>query len=191
MTTAAEELSKGTYDPVGGELREWSYWDTISLLSTTEEFLLFTVPKSGTKKTADTNFPLAGVMPDYQSFATDALKVIVIPDSVLTQANYLLYLAFLEQTTIELSIENKAPMWQFTLAEVMDAADPNVVTGGAVGDQVTDRNIHKGLRPLFVPSVLAANVPFNVRVNLDTASNAAIDGFKVKVIMKGAKKSLN
>lgn len=192
MPTAYQMLHEGTYDPLNGEVREWSYWDTFTLAAGTNEFTLFSIPKGqGGKKFADTNFPLAGVIPDYMTFAADAIQMIVIPNAVLSQANYFNYLAFLEQTTIYLDIENKADMWRFTLAEVMGVTDPLIVTGAAAGDQLSARAPSKGLRPLFVPSVFAANTPMNVVVSLDTASNAALDDFKIKVIMKGAKKSSN
>lgn len=192
MPTAYEILHSGTYDPQNGEIREWSYYDTFALSAGTNQFSLFSIPKGQQgKKSSDTNFPLAGVMPDYQTFAADCLQMIVIQDALITQAAYFDYLAFLEQTTVHLDIENKADMFRFTLAEVMGVTDPLIVTGAAAGDQATGYAPSKGFRPLFVPSILAANVPFNLVVDLDTASAATLDGFKIKMILKGAKKSSN
>ena len=76
-------------------------------------------------------------------------------------------------------------------AEILDISDANIVTGGAVGDQAFQRNVNQGFRPLFVPTVLAAETTFSMTVTLDAASGADLDGFKVKIIMKGAKKSVN
>lgn len=193
MPTALQILEQGTYANVGGELREWSHDDTFKITAGIREYILFTTQK-GTPGNPQglTNNPGAGMVPNSTHWAFDALQLIYSPNKqVKSQQEYLDMRDWFFRTRLYMEIENKSPMHELRLCEIFKQTLPIVVTGAAAGDNITERSPGDGIRPLFVPLVLAAQTPYSVRILSDINPPASMVDDEIAVIYKGAKRSAN
>jgi len=179
-------FQRGTYG-AGGEKIDWSYWDTLTLAAATAAFRLFVNPVgSGGKTLADTNMTSSGSMPQGQHFTVHAIKLFYVTHAAVATAAVQALYSYLRNTTLDIVIPGKYSMGQWTLLEVMGAASLVALTPTAAGDNIPliSPRYH-GVFPLNTPLVLAALTPFEVQINCQAASGAALDGDKLVVSLNG------
>lgn len=134
-------LESGTYQPGTIENRHWDYYDRAVLVSTTSRYQFFKTPEGQDGKTrSDTNFPLAGQMPESERMAVMYLEFCFIPDEVVAQATYLEVLNLFKNSYLEFSIQNKSPMLQIPLHSAFGSVMPAIVAGALAGDQAFVRD---------------------------------------------------
>ena len=179
-------LQSGTYQPGTLEYKHWDYYDRAVMVSTTQKYQFFMVPNGqGGKQTSDTNFPIAGQMPDSERMAVMYLGFSFFPDELMAQATFLLWKAVLVNSYIEVSIHNKSPMLQLPLHAAFGEAMPAIITGAAAGDHVMGRTQIHHIYPLDIEIPLQAKATFKIEWIHDAAPNAALDDYELYIHMIG------
>lgn len=187
-------LARGTYGK-GGEILDWTYYDSAILAAATTVHRLFTVALGGgaPAKTLDrTNMTTAGQMPQGQNLAVRAIKIWIATANALATADVQTFYTMLRTATVELILPGKDSMGQWNMAEVLGAATLTALTPTAAGDNIpiVQPRFH-GILPLNTPLVLAALTPFEVRITHHTASGAALDGDLLFVGLTGTLQRAN
>lgn len=185
-STQLQRLGRGTYGS-GGEKIDWSYYDSMTLLSTLSVYRFFTIPLGQSSKTLDvTNMTTAGQLPQGQRFTIHAIKLFLTSAAAIGTATIQMIYTFLAKSTIEFIIPGKDSLGTWTLQELMGSASNIAVTPTVAGDNVDiNRPRYHGVFPLNTPIVLASLTPFEVRCTFHTATNAAIDSTIFKVSLNG------
>lgn len=180
---ALSQLQQGTYG-TSGERLHWSYYDTYTMATGTPTFSLFQAPIGQNSKTiGDTNMTTAGTLPQGQNMAINCIKIQYTSVDAFDAAALLAFNQYLNNAIVEFVINNKAPMWQSSLGELIGATlNTSQTTATVSGSNV---NFLTGVYRLHVPIRLGALVPFQVRITNTVASAAALDGDKVKVSLNG------
>jgi len=184
---ALDKLQRGTFSNVG-ERVAWSYYDTATLAVATTVFKMFTVPLGSGGKTLDlTNFTGNGALPQGQHLTIRGFRVMYRSITVSNTAGALAILQTLDNTTLEFGIQNKAPMYQATLAEMCGLPLSLITTPTVAGDNtvLASRGIYNGYIPLEVPLVLAALTPFSFTLTHQAATAAGQAGDRIRVSLVG------
>lgn len=178
---------KGAYSSSASEKLEWSYYDTVSLVSTTLVHRYFVNPiGSGGKTLADTNFTLAGQLPQGQNFTFHAIKVFYWADAQYATANILQFYQLLYETTVEIIITGKDSMGTWTLIELLGASTLTGLTPTVGGDnEPIILPSFKGIYPLNIPIQIGGTGSIELRMTHQVAPNAALDGDKVRLSLQG------
>lgn len=185
-SSAINTLQQGTYG-ASGEVLDWSYYDSMPLLSTVTSTRLFTVQLGQAGKTlANTNLTSSGQIPQGQRFTIRAIKVMYKTAAVKATAVVQAYYDFLANTSLQFIIPNKGPMGQWNLLELMGVASAFALTPTAAGDNIPliSPRFH-GISPLNTPLTLAALTPFYVEITQHTAGAATLDGDRLIVSLMG------
>jgi hypothetical protein len=184
---ALEKMQRGTFSNVGERL-SWSYYDTATLAVATTIFKLFTVPLGTGGKTLDlTNFTGNGALPQGQHMTIRGFRVMYRSITTTNTAGALAIGTTLDNTTLEFGIQNKAPMYQATLAEMFGIPISVQTTPTVAGDAMVlaSRGIFNGYVPLGMPIVLAALTPFNFTLTHTAATAAGQAGDHIRVSLVG------
>lgn len=183
-----QDLQAGTYGS-GGELLDWSYYDTATLVSTTLTHRLFTIPLGGgtPQKTLNvTNMTAGGQIPQGQNFTVHALKILYTTATAFATADVQSFYSMLKNTTVEIILPGKDSMGTWVLQELLGlsvAAAVIPTVGGDNLDFATPR--YHGVFPLNIPLVLAALTPFELRVIHHVAAAAALDNDRLQITLSG------
>jgi len=181
-----KDMRKGTYSSKG-EVLDWTYYDTLSLLSTVLSTNLFTTGLSGgavAKTLAQTNMPIGGQLPARQRFTISRIKVMYLAHAGISIANLVYLYTMFKQTTCEFIIENKGAQFEHTLQELLGAC--TLVPTAATSDSITlIQPRYHGIFPLNIPIVLAENTIFKTRMIHQVAANAALDGDLLQIGLAG------
>lgn len=183
---ALEKLGVGTYG-TEGDILDWTYFDTVALAAAIPVNRLFTTPLGQAGKTiADTNLTLAGQIPQGQLMDIRAIKVMYTTDDALATADVQSFYKMIDQTTVNIKLQNKDTMGQWTLQELLGAATLVASTPTVAGDNipVIQPKFH-GIFPLNKKIILAALTPFEVTITHSTPVAAALAGDRLKIGLAG------
>jgi hypothetical protein len=183
---ANETLSQGTHG-AGGDIVDYSYYDTATLATATTTHRLFTAGLSSGKTKAQTNFPIGGAMPQAQRLTINRLKIMYTAVEARTNAEVQYVYDFLRRTVLSFIIPGKDVQFEALLQEVIGTATLITQTESCALSEipVIIQPRYHGIFPLNKPIVLAALTPFEVDLTLTAASNAGLDGDLVTVSLNG------
>jgi len=190
INKALQALEIGTYQPGSGQIVWWEYYDRFAIDGTTPvvNYSFFAIPLGqGGKNLADTNFPLAALMPNSEKMAVMYLSLSYWPHALLAQATYQLALDMMAETTLEFNIRGIKDVFQANLISVFGNPFPALVSGAAAGDQVVARSKFQAIYELEIEIVLAANTNFTVDLTHHVAPNAALDDDLLQLSLIGPK----
>jgi hypothetical protein len=185
-------LQAGTYQPGGvGEDKTFPYYSRYTVANDTVRTTLFSTQLGGTNFTRldQTNMPLGGQIPSSQRLVVKGVGIAYVGGAAKADANIIAIQKWLHTTALEVSIQDKAPIFQARLSFLLGVAislfsDPTTAAEPVV---FTLRN---DLRPIFLlekPIILAAQTPFKVDIVPGVAIGAqqATDGDFVDVTLFG------
>lgn len=179
-------LESGTYQPGTLENRHWDYYDRAILSSGTQRYQFYKVPNGQAGKGySDTNFPLAGQMPESERMVVLYFETCFVPNEVVSQATWLEIINLFKNSYIEFSILNKAPMIQIPLHSLFGSVMPMIIAGAAAGDQAFIRDPLRSCYELDVEIPLASKSTFKAEWIHDTAPAAALDDYELYFHMVG------
>jgi len=189
---ALSSLQTGTYSG-DGDIIDFSWYDSISLLSTVLNTRMFTIqvgqasPAGVIKNPADTNMVAAGQMPQGNKMYVNAIKMLYTSDEVRTEAEYIEIGKLFEQTVLNVKIQGKDTYGQWCLNEIMGNAFHGVIEPSTAGDNETPFGISRfhGIYPINLPIVLAAQTSFSIDLQHYTAPSANLDGDKIQISLSG------
>lgn len=192
LQNALAALDSGTYKPGSGQVVWWEYYDRVILDSAQREYSFFQTPiNQGGKDKSDTNFPLAGLMPNTEKMAVMYLMYSYIPHAAMAQATYQFWLNMIKATTITANIKGIKDVMEYTLVSAFSPAMPGIITGAVAGDQALGRTQFNAIYELEIEIVLAANTNFTFDLVHHTAPNAALDDDELYFSMIGPKAYLS
>jgi hypothetical protein len=180
-----ERLQQGTHG-AGGEIIDWSYYDTIVVAAGTTSHSMFSVPRSAAKPQHLTNMLLGGQMPNGQRHTVHAIKFMYTTSAVRGSALVQNYYDLLNQSTIEFFIPGKDSLLTVTLMELAGMASNFALTPTVAGDNVdVNRPRFHGIFPLNSPIILAGQTTFEVRLTHWVAAAAALNGDFIRLSLNG------
>jgi hypothetical protein len=183
---ALQNLATGTHSAFGEKIH-WSYYDRLILAAAGTVFPFFQLPIGPGRTLADTNMTTAGVIPVNQNFKIRALTVNYAQHADIATATIALIYAFIRDVTISMSINGKAPTFQFPLTSLMGIPLLAHTTPAAtITDILQSSGKFSGVFPLNVPITLAAQTNFVVNLEYPAALGAiAIVGDFLKISLDG------
>jgi hypothetical protein len=173
-----------------GEIISYSLFDTVTLVSTQMNFKFFSTPLGQgvpVKTQADTNNLLAGVMPAGQRLTVEMLKIIIFGAATVTDAVQINLFQMLFNTTLEVYLPGKDNLGYWTLAEITGLSTMFPYSATFSGPQPRYTSCYR----LTVPIILAAQTAFEVRLVHHIAPNAAINDFRIKLVLAGTLERLS
>ena len=183
-------LSIGTHAK-SGEVMDWSYYDSITLLSTTLSFNMFQSAVGQSSKRLDqTNMTANGLIPTGQRFTIHRVKILYTGQAgtwVSAGTAQLQYLfTALNKSTLEFKIPGKDSLLVLTLQELLGDALQIVVAPTTAGNSLDAPKCRfSGIFPLNKPIILAEQTSFGVLVTHQVANNAALDTDILKISLNG------
>jgi len=186
------EINSGSYDPKSGNLLSWPYYDRLPLTASATQYNFFVEGAGGVnnKTFSDTNFQGGGQMGSNEAIRIEEINLYWTPEAVLSQANYLIFMAALANSYFQMGLQGKSPSIQMPLDLFMGDPMPLIVNTGTAGDQLTTRTKKVGSKRLEIPIILQAKANFTCTINFDAAPNAALVGDLVMIEFWGRKISL-
>ena len=175
-------LQRGTYSD-RADRNDWSYYDSATLDHLTTTFRLFQTPWSGAKTLDLTNMKTAGIIPQNQRFRIR--QIVVQYWAAAARATFVKIHKILAETVLELIVNGKDASYQKPLSRIMGIdGGVELATGAAnvVAEPLLSIIKAEKLRSQIT---LAANVPFEVRLTSTNASDASLDGDRIKVFLEG------
>lgn len=182
---ALQNVQSGMYGTQGDAV-DWTYWDTVTIAAATLEHRLFTVPTSGAKPLWLTNMVNSGQIPQGQKLTIGAIKIMYGSQAAKATADVDSYYNMLQETTIDIQLQNKSSYGQWRLQEVMGAASLFALVPTAAGDNIPliQPRFH-GILPLNIPITLAAVGSFYVHLRHWVAPAAALEDDKITIGLSG------
>jgi hypothetical protein len=180
------DLSTGTRSETTLRLLDWTYYDSMSFLSTVLQNRFFTVGLGGTKTLDQTNMKNNGQIPTGERLTTHRLKGFITTAATLgTTAIQMLYTT-LTRTTIEVKISGADSILTITLQELFGLTSLVAITPTTAGDNLPfpQPRFH-GIYPLNKPITWAQNENVEVLLTHQVAPNAALDGVILKIGLNG------
>lgn len=183
-----QDLQAGTYGS-GGELIDWSYYDTATLAVATTVHRLFTIGLGGgavPKTLQTTNMTTGGSIPQGQNFTVHAIKVFYNTNNALATADVLAFYNMLKNTTVEVILPGKDSLGTWVLQELFGMSVAAAVVPTVAGDNL-DFNTprYHGVFPLNIPLVLAALTPFELRMTHHVAVTAGLADDRIQISLSG------
>lgn len=183
-----QNLQAGSYG-AGGEILDWTYYDSFKVSASTLVQRLFTqsLGQGSTPKTLDiTNMTNGGSIPQGQKLDVKAIKLFLTTNAALATASVQKLYTMLSNTTVELVMPGKDSMGTWTLQELLGTCSLLAFTPTVSGDNipVIEPRFH-GIFPLNTVWTLAALTPFEIRVTHQAAPDAALADIKVQIGLNG------
>jgi hypothetical protein len=182
-------LKSGTYTREGEVLSGYSYYDTVLMSNTVNSHRMFTVPQSAAKPRDLTNMTIGGQMPSGQKLTIFNIKVFLCGAAAIDETVLVHLYDMISRSTVDLVIENKAPMLTLTLQELLGAASLFELTPSVAGDNISGQILPRfhGIYPLNIPIVLQELTPFEVLFvhQAAVANNEALNNVRVKISLNG------
>jgi len=175
------------YSKNAGEVLDWTYYDTISIISTTLMHRFYTVPLGqGGKTLADTNLPNSSLLPQGHNMKVHAINPFYITDAALATENLQMVYDLLNNTTIEFLVPGKATLGTWRLAEIFGSSFMAPLVPTVAGDVIQQNKCDfKPTFPLNYPIKIGAIQTFEIQLVHHVAPNAALDGNKICLGMRG------
>lgn len=164
QNTALQAMQENSsYSKKSAEVLDYSYYDTM-ILSATLTNRLFVVPLGQANKTkSDTNFTLAGTLPQGQNFKVFVMKLFYLSTAIRSTAEVLSWYKMLYETTIEIKIPGKDTMGLWTLAEVFGVPSLFSLVPTVAGDNI----------PIIQPS-MPGKITFNCPLKIGSVQSFEI-----------------
>jgi hypothetical protein len=174
------------YSKTAGEVLDWTYYDTLALVSTTLMHRFFTVPLGQAGKTlADTNLTNGSQLPQGQNMKVHGLKACIVSAALATVEIAYMY-NMLNSTTIEFIVPGKDSLGTWRLAEIMGSSFLVPLIPTTAGDNLPlNKCDFKPVFPLNFPIKIGAIQTFEVRMTHQVAPNAALDATKICFGLRG------
>jgi hypothetical protein len=178
------ELGEGTFGRER-DVSDWSYYDTLTIDPTNSEYTLFN--QNAGRSLAETNYNGNGLFPQAQQLRIKAFKVFYRANGTKNSNDITSLYQLLEQSTITLQIQNKAPSYQKTLMETFGISMGFHATPTVAGDTelIMSLNRFVGIDPLNRAIVIAALTPFTVNIKFYGPIAAGLTGDKIKIALSG------
>lgn len=175
------------YSRTAAEVLDFSYYDTISVLSTILTHRYYVVPLGQAGKTlADTNMVLAGLLPQGQNMTVKAIKIFYTTDSAFATADLQLFYTMIKNTTLEFIVPGKENLGQWNLQEIIGQSTMIPVIPTVAGDNIPiNQPRWHGVFPLNRSIRIGATQAFEVRLQHHVAPDASLDGNKMMVSLYG------
>jgi hypothetical protein len=184
----ARDLTKGTRSENTLRLLDWTYYDSMSCLSTVLQNRFFTVGLGGTKTLDQTNMKNNGQIPTGERLTTHRLKAFITTATALGTAAVQNLYTMLTKTTVEVKISGADSVLTITLQELFGLTSLVALTPTAAGDNIplalAQPRFH-GIFPLNKPIIWAQNENVEVLLTHQVAPAAALDGVIIKLGLNG------
>ena len=179
---AFRDLNQGTH-AAGGEILDWSYYDSMNVSATLSNNLFqLALGQGSPAKTLDqTNMTSNGQIPTGQRLTIHRIKFMYISQSTYwasagTAQVQLLY-SMLAKTTFEFKIPGKDSLLSLSLAELLGACTLIADVPTASGDNIPlIQSRYHGIYPLNKPITLAQQTSFGCLITHQTAPDAKLYG---------------
>ena len=160
-----------------------SIYDTLVVNAGVLSATLFKVPVNGAAgKTLDlTNMQDSAKLPTGKSLIVDSFNTYVFCPAVLNTAGLLALYTMFNNTTVEISKENRAPSMTRTLQILLGVSQLAILTPTVAGDNTpVTQPFFRGKMKIRTRSLdLGANQVFEVKVTHQAAPAAALNGVRV------------
>ena len=190
---AQNKLMQGTHS-ASGEVMDYSYYDSQSLLSTALEHRFFTqgvgkpftVAAVGNKSLADSNVKSDGI-PNGQRFTVKAIKLFYWCHALAANAIIQNIIDLYYRTVIQFKIDGKDDVLTLTLQELAGLNFSVINVPTVAGDQIGTHqtNIIRSAYPLNVPIVLASLTRYEIVMTHTAAPAAGLDTDRIKISLQG------
>lgn len=191
QTRVMQKLGRGTYGTQGEKLN-WTYWDTETLDAAVPIVRMFQTPMGGTKHRGLTNMILGGQIPNGKKFVVRALKCfwISVPGAgpatkKTTTLNLEEWFDQLENTTLQIKIDNKDVVFESTLLELFGITTAVALNTPLTGNLNQPEPRYHGIFPLPYKITLAALTSFYVEIQHNTTIPASCIGDRFKFGLNG------
>jgi hypothetical protein len=180
-----QALQAGGYG-AGGDVLDWSFYDTEVITVANVVNRLFIAPQSATKTKDFTNMITSGVMPSGYRHTVRAIKTFYTTHAALATASVQALFTLLKTSWLELITGGTKVVLELTLQEAFGASLLAAVTPTAAGDNLPfpQPRFH-GIFPLNYPLPISANMPFEVKVTHSAAIAAALAGDWLMISLAG------
>lgn len=190
---ALRAMETGTYKE-DGDVLDFSLWDRFQIDGTTPtlEHRLFVNGLgspggiAAAKNLADTNVQGNGGVPQGQKFYVRAIKIFYESDEIRTPAEIQALYDVLANTTLDIRIPGKDTYGQWGLDELFGITSAAVVVPAATNyNPPTSIGSYRGVLPINLPIVFAANVQYTILVTHHAAPAADLDDDLIKIALQG------
>jgi hypothetical protein len=126
-------------------------------------------------------------MPQAQRLTVNALKIMYAAAEVRTEAEIDKIYQVLQNTVLDFSFPGHDKQLEVLLQEALGVASlimPHAAAATESGARVIQARYH-GIFPLSIPIVIAATMPFTCDLTLYVASDAGLDGDRIRVGLAG------
>jgi hypothetical protein len=180
-----QRLQQGTHG-AGGEIMDWSYYDTIVVAGATTSHSMFSVPRSAAKPLHLTNMLLGGMVPNGQRMTVHAIKFFYTGSAIRNNAGIQSIYDLINTSTIEIFIPGKDSLLTITLQELIGMSTAVALTPTVAGDNVdVNRPRYHGIYPVNSPIILAGQTTFEVRLTHWVAAAAGLNGDFIRIALNG------
>lgn len=173
-----ERMQSGTQMSMGEKI-DWTYYDTVTLLNTTNQHRMFTVALGGgapAKTLAETNMLVQGLLPQGHKLYVKALKCFLTLPSGMDSENLQMVYDWIEKSTIEIKPSGKDSLGTWKLIELFGAPLQLAIIPTVAGDYIQQNNSRLvGIFPLNKVLILAALASFEVRLESHFTQNAELN----------------
>lgn len=179
MNHAQHPFDQGTYDPSKGEVKDWTKYTRFAVLNAAGENILFGTKLGGATgftRIDQTNMDDSGRIPQAQKLIIHGVYVGYFSSALKVNVDILAIAQYLFQTVLEIRINNKPPIFQRRLSEVMNLAHGMIHVPTAAGDNIGrpwDQQAVKAVQRLNKPITLAQGTSFDARLQVGAAPGAA------------------
>jgi|SRR5271169_786411 len=181
-----QNLQTGAVGTEGNYL-DYSYWDEITLAHTTPSYTMFaTANGQGGKQLYQTDMVVGASSGQGDRLNVGAIKLFYLGHAAYSEAQMILIYNMLFNTTLEFYVLTQ-DYGKWTLAELLGASFNTIMTPAVAGNNSLESSQAKfhGIFPLNLPIPLPALNTFKVVVTPWVATDAAIDGDRLKVVLAG------
>ena len=175
MDRTQVRLEQGTFAPVGGEEKSFTYYSYYTVKNDVVATKIFTAQLGDVNYTRldQTNMPAPGQIPNSQKFSFNGISIRYIPKATKATADALLILSWLATTAVEFWITDKTVMYQATLSQLMGISLPLIQTTGAAN--IVLNSILSQAQPIHMLNkeiTISANNRFWVNIQPGVAAGA-------------------
>lgn len=185
--TALQVLQEDSaYSKKAAEVLDYSYYDTFALSATTVNRLFVTPLGQQGKTKADTNWTLAGQLPQGQNFKVFCIKMFYNSISPRNTAELGYFYRMLFETTLEIKIPGKDSLGTYKLAEVFGMPSLMNLVPTVAGDNIP--LIMSGIPGKIIlnnPLKIGSTQSYEIQIEHHVAVNSALYGDKMSVSLNG------
>lgn len=185
--TALQQMQENSsYSKKSAEKLDYSYYDTMTVSATLMNRMYVIPLGQGGKTKADTNFTLAGTLPQGQNLKVFVMKLFYLSNAPRSTADLLAWYRMLYETTLEVKIPGKDSMGLWTLAEIFGIPSLFNLIPTVAGDNIPMvLPAMPGKLTFNNPLVIGSVQSFEIQIEHQVAPAAALYGDKLKVSLNG------